>query len=335
MKSSPSSRRPAAALLTLALMQGCSLSRVQPLRSGWRPTAAPECTTDKTPVRLDRNWAVVLGLGGAAFSLGAANIIPTRYSNREPFGAAAAGFLIPAVLLGTSALVGNNRVNQCVVAEEQWAEATREREKANALAEAARKAAQEKVEAKQIETADAAVSPPPLTQSTYRSNEGYQQARWGMSRDEVQAIYPQANERGGEFGFLGEVAGYETATGFGFSDGMLALVSVSLRGGSLTTAERMRAFSDLKSLLTQKYGAPRQDALRRTDSDPLGLIQDESTAILTGQAERFAIWELAESRIILRAKRGTGGIFVAVLYTSTKLFDRFIEAEDRKRANDL
>jgi len=145
------------ALLALALMPGCSATRITKLRSGWQPDRAPECTTDKRPIRDDLLLGGLFAVGGGVAGAAALDIIPTSYGDRKIASAMLPALLIPAAAFGASALVGYQRTNQCAVAEARWAAGADARQReALAKAEEARKAIQSAAAAREAEQAAAA-----------------------------------------------------------------------------------------------------------------------------------------------------------------------------------
>jgi len=88
----------------------------------------------------------------------------------------------------------------------------------------------------------------------YRSNTGFQDTRWGMTRNEVLAVVrgARAFNMWGDLRVLGIITGRSAVIDYIFADGQLA--SVSLR---FQTAGVVRDnFQALEELLTLKYGKP-------------------------------------------------------------------------------
>jgi len=382
---------PLCALLTLALVPGCSLVKTQGPRSGWRPDRAPECTTDRRPVTADIFVASVFGVGSGLAAATALRVIPSSYSARDTATAMLPGLLIPAAIVGASAIVGHQRTTQCVSAETRWAEVMKASAETNALAEAARKAAHEKAEAARKEAQEKAAvvaqtarkegetrrtaedkdateakvvaesqylnseqaptsvptpndllggTPASISVPTnYRSTEGYQQARWGMTVDEVRTLYPHAeavDNPTAKLALASKTANYNTATGFVFSNNGLTMVFIGLYDHPSGADERMSAFTDLRRLLTQKYGPPMRDGVvwlnktMRTDN-----IDDLSTSILFGFAKQEVEWRTQESLVMLDASKGRATIDVTITYASLRLFGSLTKENDAHKLNDL
>jgi|GEM_PF-3099599 len=466
MESRSSLSTPLCALLALALMPGCALSRIKPLHTGWRPNQAPVCTVDRKPIRNDIILASILGVGSGVAAASALDIIPTASGNRKIATIMLPGLLIPAALFGASAIVGHHRVNQCVGAETLWADVSVRQRKssaeANALAEVMRKEARDKAEAAERAKAEAAAQKakeeeevqctaeamdaeqcvseetpwadvsaeqhtasaeadalaeamrkeardkaeaaerakaeeaarkaeeevrraakakaaketrsastsgdmaPPLQSGTgpsnptpkvpisseaavapapapkapqgYLSGEGYQKARWGMSRTEIKTLYPQAEpfEREGRswLGFLGDVAGYKAYTAFAFAGDRLAVVAVTIANNRYNSAEPLANYDELLRLLTKRYGQPLSDEVI-WKTEPLfgGRGRKLSAAMEFGEAEKLATWSSFDSQIFLFADGHGLEVRTRIIYKSRTLG---VAADtERAKVNDL
>ncbi|WP_375757020.1 hypothetical protein [Corallococcus exercitus] len=89
---------------------------------------------------------------------------------------------------------------------------------------------------------------------TYRSTEGFQTARWGMSPDEVRAALPEASvSPDGTLRMKTTIAEIPAEVSLGFLDNRLAAVDVFF-----TEVSDARTFHSLmRDLLTRKYGDPK------------------------------------------------------------------------------
>ncbi|WP_338273935.1 hypothetical protein [Corallococcus caeni] len=102
--------------------------------------------------------------------------------------------------------------------------------------------------------------------SDYRSTEGFQDARWGMTSKEVNALFPEATPIGGGALLLKTtIARLPASVMLGFLDDRFVAVDVSFNG--VDDVRERHAL--LRDLLTRKYGEPvrvrdtAEEALRR------------------------------------------------------------------------
>ncbi|WP_095975885.1 hypothetical protein [Melittangium boletus] len=412
--------------------------------------------------------ASILGVGSGVAAASALDIIPTTSGDRKIATIILPGLLIPAAIFGTSAIIGQRRVNQCVSAATQWADVSvrqrkssaeanamaeamrkeardkaeaaerakaeaaaqkaREEEEvqctdeamaaeqcvseetrwpdilerqheataeANAMAEAMRKEARDKAEAAERAKAEAAAqkakeeekvrraaeakaaketriastpedrdpplpsgtgpsnptpkgtiaseaavepAPAPKAPSGYRSGEGYQKARWGMSRKEIKTLYPQAEpfESEGQswIGFTGNVAGYKAYTAFAFAGDRLAVVTVTIANDRYNSADPLAEYDELLGLLTKLYGRPLSDeVLWKTEPLLGGRGRKLGAAIELGEAEKISKWERPDSQIFLFADGHGLEIRTRIIYKSRTIG---VAADtERAKINDL
>ncbi|WP_147443787.1 hypothetical protein [Corallococcus sicarius] len=92
--------------------------------------------------------------------------------------------------------------------------------------------------------------------SNYRSTEGFQEARWGMALEEVQALFPEAKPLNrGALHLQTTIAKMPAAVNLGFLGGRFVAVDVVF----LEIAEIRESHQLLRDLLSQKYGPPVRD----------------------------------------------------------------------------
>ncbi|MFL5358159.1 hypothetical protein [Archangium sp.] len=95
-----------------------------------------------------------------------------------------------------------------------------------------------------------------LNEGTYRSRDGFQSTRWGMTRDEVASLYPAAESLPrGDLALSMNVAEHPARVVFLFTKGRLGVVHIRF-----TQFEDIRIeHKALAELLTTKYGIPSED----------------------------------------------------------------------------
>lgn len=118
------------------------------------------------------------------------------------------------------------------------------------------------LEGKSPATSDKVPSP------AWRSTDGFQKVKWGMSSEEVQAAYPTATPERGlasktELLARSEVAGMPALITFVFQQRRLVKVHLTFAGVDKTKGGALAAYRGLQRTLASKYG-------RFDESTPLG-----------------------------------------------------------------
>ena len=234
---------------------------------------------------------------------------------------------------------------------ERKAKAEKQAEAARAAAEAEH-AEQERIATEvQSESTDAhlkqAPTPAPLKQKDvvrappgYRSTEGYQKTRWGMSRAEVEAVYPKAQRMALDghdaVALEGDVAGKKAGTFFVFTQDRLASVAIVFADRPKNNAAALRDFDTLQRALVVKYGPPTKDQTLRDDGGVLGAVGiDLGTAISLGHAKKVSTWEPPETLVLLTAEQDDLGIGLRIVYIGKALAEEFRSESDRANAEGL
>jgi hypothetical protein len=163
----------------------------------------------------------------------------------------------------------------------------------------------------------------------YRSPEGFQQSRWGMSMDEVHALYPQAQLEGSTLQLDAPLAERPAHVTFRFSANRLSEVRAAL-------LQPQGQFDGLANLLGRKYGKPSsitpdaQDDAMRSAANVLevvallslppehGFIASQNVqthrqldGLAAGTEPRGAFWVRPETRITLA--QGSGELVIDYL----------------------
>lgn len=136
---------------------------------------------------------------------------------------------------------------------------------------------------------------------TYRASDGFQESRWGMSPEEVRALYPNVQlTRHGTFFISTQVADRDAVVEFHFVQNKLASATVFF----LPTRPVREGFESLAELLKMKYGPPRfseDSAASADDADAFAGLVDllvVSIEVLSGKggSHRDSHLDDAESR---------------------------------------
>jgi hypothetical protein len=171
---------------------------------------------------------------------------------------------------------------------------------------------------------------------SYRSPEGFQKARWGMSEAQVRKLFPKASVvKGRGLYFQGETAGLKTNTFFLFTGDRLAVVSVQSREIHMSATKYLEDHKRLKDLLLLKYGAPLKDEEDWKET----LLQNQpdglQAALVLGHAELRTTWKTGESGINLVAEGKEGRVQVSVQYASLRLAMQMMNKAAKAEADDL
>lgn len=153
-----------------------------------------------------------------------------------------------------------------------------------------------------------------VTASTKVFTEGYRDARWGMTVDQVKRVFPgkQFKEENDHWYFKDNIFGDDAKVGFQFYKGQLSDAFIVLRQilpifGTIEEIRRARTqFFTLLDALKKKYGTPIKT---KTKADDCGL--GEEFALQEGHGSYGAIWQTKESRIGLIL--GSSGMFKPVV----------------------
>lgn len=189
----------------------------------------------------------------------------------------------------------------------------------------------------------------------YRGKSGFQETRWGMSPDEVRALYPRARTTSseGDLRVVTEVTDRMATVDFKFTLNKLATVSLSF-----TTLNPLREdFDALSELLSIKYGEPtsRRDTaedadrrLRTAESYNRSLGEGTSRSRTTGDDRAYEertrldalaargdyqlekTWRDSETKLQLSARQEPGSRQLTLDYVS-----RFLEPHLSQRSSNL
>ncbi|WP_140854714.1 hypothetical protein [Myxococcus xanthus] len=170
----------------------------------------------------------------------------------------------------------------------------------------------------------------------YRSPEGFQTAKWGMTESEVRKAFPKAQAVDDKGLFIrGDTAGLKTDTFFHFVDNRLVSVGVQSREVHLSASQYVADFKRIRALLLKKYGPPVTDGETWHES----LLKDTPdglhAALVLGHAELGTTWNTGETIIGLTAKGKEGRVALNIQYGSSRLMALFLQQIQASEVADL
>ncbi|RYZ42281.1 MAG: hypothetical protein EOO71_08715 [Myxococcaceae bacterium] len=194
---------------------------------------------------------------------------------------------------------------------------------------------------------------------TYRSSEGFQEARWGMTSAEVRAVLPDASvSPDGTLRLKTTIAEVPAEVAFGFLEDRLAAVDVFF-----PEVADVRTFQTLmRDLLTRKYGEPMRnfDVTRQVVEGnvpvrfaaDLGPVQEgaapadasslESSLSAFGKRRVIHRWTNLESQVNLTRWALPGKVVMSLQYESARyaprragLIGRFSDKSREEMVKDL
>jgi hypothetical protein len=161
------------------------------------------------------------------------------------------------------------------------------------------------------------------------SKEGYLDAKWGMTKQEVIDITGASPSQNGAY-LEGEIVNTKVAILYEFIQDRLyeVIIPIKLKENTLDVTEDMAKFSEIESLLLDKYGkAKRREKSRNNPYIPY------STAISLGQGFYRTKWETPESRIMLYLGGDMTKINHLLVYESKK-YAPLARKEKKKKAKE-
>jgi hypothetical protein len=161
---------------------------------------------------------------------------------------------------------------------------------------------------------------------------GYGATTWGMPREKLVAMFPDAAADAQSVVVTGRVAGFAASTGYGLLDGRLARVDILILERRETTEQRLADHDELKRLLTLKYGPPRSSDVVWKGSSPGAAGRASLIAGLESSSVILkTTWEAEGTRVMLTCLGRASGAAVLVTYEPL----RPVELHDEERIKDL
>ena len=140
-----------------------------------------------------------------------------------------------------------------------------------------------------------------------KSQEGFQETRWGMSLSELKTIRPSVQTDDGTVREHVEVMEEPAVVVYSFADDRLAAASVVFLTEFSYQRHYMALYAKAKGLLSNEYGAPWTDDRRPDGGDVIwndfrehpDEDDDVAKAIAYGMAAAYADWVTEDTRILL------------------------------------
>ena len=159
----------------------------------------------------------------------------------------------------------------------------------------------------------------------YRSAEGYQKARWGMSQTDVRALYPQSIQEVSIEGqdllvASGPFGSYKSVTAFGFvSNKLTSATTVLFR--KPRTPPTLSDYASARQALSKIHGRPASDVTvwKSTGLFSKGQHSSVESAIEMGDASRVAKWQSKDSLVELVADGDVAGMQLHMSHRSRTL----------------
>jgi hypothetical protein len=167
---------------------------------------------------------------------------------------------------------------------------------------------------------------------TRMSNEGYSTAKWGMTRKEVCEATGATEIKDGDAAYLEtDVAGEKAFVSFIFVNDRLYQTIVGLELETMNLDSYIHKFETMQSLLTEKYGRPKNKKRYGSDNKYIS----DGMAIATGKGMYETSWELPESNIYLRLRGDNFKMRFGIVYNSKKYAPMAEEEKKEKSKKKL
>jgi hypothetical protein len=175
----------------------------------------------------------------------------------------------------------------------------------------------------------------------YRSESGFQGARWGMTPAEVSKVFPKATRQAsGDLLAKMAVADYPAAARFRFIDARLWAIEVAFSVDHARPDQDVRKTLDLRRLLATKYGDPAvEDGSPSGEEVPVETLMREiggvGRSVRAGRMVMRAKWSAEEMEIELTLGSAIGEYAHRLVYRSEVFSERAGESRDASRSSEL
>lgn len=176
---------------------------------------------------------------------------------------------------------------------------------------------------------------------SYRSESGFQGARWGMTPGEVSRAFPRATRQpSGDLLAKMAVADYPAKVRFRFIDARLWAVEVAFDVDPTRPDQDVRKTLDLRRLLAKKYGDPEvEDGSPSGAEVPVEALMREiggvGRSVRAGRMVMRAKWSPEEMEIELTLGSAIGDYRHWLVYRSDVFSERAGEKRDTSRSAEL
>lgn len=162
---------------------------------------------------------------------------------------------------------------------------------------------------------------------TRMENEGYREAKWGMTSEEVEkALGQRLIHESGRSYYATEIDGTPADIVFYFVDNLLYRVIIGFKIETQNKNTYISKFKSLEELLGEKYGKPIEN-IKKGSNNP---YIDDGMAIATGQGIYRTRWDAKESEITLVMIGDNYEIHLGIVYESKKYAKKAEEEQKEK-----
>jgi hypothetical protein len=163
--------------------------------------------------------------------------------------------------------------------------------------------------------------------------EGYKNAKWGMSKEQVKKSFPDMTfkEEGELCLFLSEIAEEDVIIFFSFLNDKLYKVIVSFDIKTMNKKNYIQKYNKFQGLLIKKYGEPKRNVRRGSSNEYI----DDATAISMGEGTYFTTWALPETNISLILGGDNFDLKLVIYYSCRKLEQEKEKEKKSKTLDDL
>jgi hypothetical protein len=176
---------------------------------------------------------------------------------------------------------------------------------------------------------------------SYRSESGFQSARWGMTPAEVSKAFPKAiRQPSGDLLAKMAVADYPAKVRFRFIDARLWAVEVTFGVDHTRPDQDVRKTLDLRRLLAKKYGDPDvEDGSPSGAEVPIEALMREiggvGRSVRAGRMVMRAKWSPGDMEVELTLGSAIGEYAHRLVYRSDVFSERGSDNRDANRSSEL
>lgn len=181
-------------------------------------------------------------------------------------------------------------------------------------------------------------TPQPTTSSTTTPlPEGYGKAKWGMTKAQVQKLFPKIKQqKPGLHCFTKTIANLPSNVCFQFdSAGRLGQVIILVTKRHLNSQGYIEDYEKLRDLLRAKYG-PEGVANEKWTNDMFkDNPNDWGTALVMGHLGLISAWRSEVTEVGIIASGGNMSVSLAIFYNSLKLMEKLEQEKQEEDMEDL
>ena len=172
--------------------------------------------------------------------------------------------------------------------------------------------------------------------AAFRSTDGYNTAKWGMTLKDVQKAVKGLKKKKDAHIQLLEFAGFEAQAEYVFSEARLTSVVISPAKTFIMSDKYLTIYDRVIDLLQQKYGDPDEN---ETEYTGLGETYEEhgipGAALRIGRLKKRAVWESEKTRIEVVLGSNELQPEILVIYRSLELESFAQRIKDKNESKNL